>query len=64
MQWIKCSDSLPTEADGDESGTVVCRDRCGTGFELIVCILANAGRYDEWLAGACEREQQEQERSE
>jgi len=62
MQWIKCSDRLPTEADGDWAGKVVTKtdDRVS-----IVSIDKVCKRYDEfWLAGACEREQQEQERSE
>ena len=57
MQWIKCSDRLPTEADGDELGQIITR--------LMGCSLS---LYDwdeineddgEWLAGACKREGEE-----
>jgi hypothetical protein len=55
MQWIKCSDRLPTEADGDEFGIVVVR-RSG---ELVLTHCSGVRKTDEWLAGACEREGEE-----
>jgi hypothetical protein len=67
MQWIKCSDRLPTEADGDDTGLVICRFKTDDGV-----LMFDFNEFDgiepdegiEWLARACEREQQEQERSE
>lgn len=55
MQWIKCSDRLPTEADGDAVGDVVCRDCIGSKVDIYTCAWFNAEVFNEWLAGACER---------
>jgi hypothetical protein len=54
MQWIKCSDRLPTEADGDSFNDVVVKAQ---GDALVLMRWDRIDKEDgEWLAGACERE--------
>lgn len=58
MQWIKCSDRLPTGTDGDADFLVLVRSIHGGD------VLVDVAQFDEltpdddieWLAGACKRE--------
>jgi hypothetical protein len=62
MQWIKCSDRLPTEADGDGVGNVFVRSAVPynsepytTFFFVLYWKYITTKHHYEWLAGACER---------
>ena len=60
MKWIKCSDRLPTEADGDACEEVLARAFAGkVSLFLRFWDEVNEDNFDEWLAGACEREGEE-----
>lgn len=55
MQWINCSDRLPTERDGDCDGEVIVRQVSGIGEVVFgVCKRWKVKNYDQWLEGACE----------
>jgi hypothetical protein len=58
MRWIKCSERLPTAADGDGTGVFIVRSVVNGVllFDLACDELGDVEEYDEWLAGACERE--------
>ena len=58
MQWIKCSDRLPTVADGDASKNVIVRDKWNLWKLRWKDVREDDG---EWLSGACEREQERSE---
>ena len=62
MQWVKCSERLPTESDGDDVGNVFVRsivaqpDKQWAFFFVLQYKYVNRKHHYEWLAGACERE--------
>ena len=59
MQWIKCSDRLPTEADGDLAEEVLVKSTNNSGEVSLFLRFwdeVNEDNFNEWLAGACERE--------
>jgi hypothetical protein len=55
MQWVKCSHRLPTEADGDYCGDVICRIKEEGGWAFTLLPREDVAEFaHEWLSGACE----------
>ena len=61
MRWVDCKDRLPTKADGDPEGDVVCKIRyCGDLILVVVCYeFVNADEYEHWLEGAFEETEEQ-----